>query len=105
MWPHKKINLGLDLQGGMHLVLEVDTDKAVEDTIERLAQELRTSLRKERVRVQDIDRSDKNRIIIRIQGEENIAKFSKLLDTEFKDIRLADTREADGIQTFELDLA
>ena len=52
MWPHKKINLGLDLQGGMHLVLEVDTDKAVEDTIERLAQELRTSLRKERVRVQ-----------------------------------------------------
>ena len=57
MWPHKKINLGLDLQGGMHLVLEVDTDKAVEDTIERLAQELRTSIRKERVRVQGIDRS------------------------------------------------
>ena len=22
IWPHKKINLGLDLQGGMHLVLE-----------------------------------------------------------------------------------
>ena len=104
MWPHKKINLGLDLQGGMHLVLEVDTDKAVEDTIERLAQELRTSLRKERVRVQGIDRSDKNRIIVRIQGEENIAKFNKLLDEEYKDIRLADTREADGIQTFELDL-
>ena len=24
-WPHKKINLGLDLQGGMHLVLEVQS--------------------------------------------------------------------------------
>ena len=24
LWPHKQINLGLDLQGGMHLVLEVD---------------------------------------------------------------------------------
>ena len=24
LWPHKKINLGLDLQGGMHLVLELD---------------------------------------------------------------------------------
>ena len=34
----KQINLGLDLQGGMHLVLEVDTDKAVEGRIERLAQ-------------------------------------------------------------------
>ncbi|MEN8245051.1 MAG: protein translocase subunit SecD [Thermodesulfobacteriota bacterium] len=103
-WPHKKINLGLDLQGGMHLVLEVDTDKAVEDTIERLTQELRTSLRKERVRVHSIDRDEKNRIAVRIQGEENIEKFNKLLDAEYKDIRLAGTSETGGIQTFELDL-
>ena len=27
----EKIHLGLDLQGGMHLVLEIDTDKALED--------------------------------------------------------------------------
>ena len=104
MWPHKKINLGLDLQGGMHLVLEVDTDKAVEDTIERLAQELRTSLRQERVRVHGLDRVEKHRIAVRIEGEENIAKFNKLLDADFKDIRLADTSEAAGIQTFVLDL-
>ena len=104
MWPHKKINLGLDLQGGMHLVLEVDTDKAVEDTIERIAQELRTSLRKERVRVQGIDRSEKNRIVIRVQGEDNIAKFTKLLDAEYQDMRIANTSEAGGIKTFELDL-
>jgi len=104
MWPHKKINRGLDLQGGMHLVLEVDTDKAVEDTLERLAQELRTSLRKERIRVHGIERAENNRIAIRIEGEENIAKFNKLLDAEYKDIRLAGTSEAGGIQTFRLDL-
>ena len=45
-WPHKTINLGLDLQGGMHLVLEVDTEKAVESTIERISQEIRSLLRK-----------------------------------------------------------
>jgi len=28
IWPHKKINLGLDLQGGMHLILEVKTGKS-----------------------------------------------------------------------------
>ena len=44
-WPHKKINLGLDLQGGMHLALEVDTDKAVEGTIERIMQEIRSFLK------------------------------------------------------------
>ncbi len=36
LWPHKQIKLGLDLQGGMHLVLEVDTEKAVESTTESI---------------------------------------------------------------------
>ena len=31
----EKIHLGLDLQGGMHLVLEIDTDKALEAKIGR----------------------------------------------------------------------
>ena len=42
-FPDKKINLGLDLQGGMHLVLEVESDKAVENTVERLAQEIKVN--------------------------------------------------------------
>ena len=58
VWPHKKINLGLDLQGGMHLALEVDADKAVENTIERIGQEMRTLMRKERIRHQGIERVD-----------------------------------------------
>ncbi|HNT57774.1 MAG TPA: protein translocase subunit SecD, partial [Syntrophales bacterium] len=39
--PHDKIHLGLDLQGGMHLVLEVDTDKAVENSLNRTAGDLK----------------------------------------------------------------
>ena len=34
-FPSEKIHLGLDLQGGMHLVLEVVYEKAVENTAER----------------------------------------------------------------------
>ncbi|MCK4468006.1 MAG: protein translocase subunit SecD, partial [Desulfobacterales bacterium] len=55
-WPHKKINLGLDLQGGMHLVLEVDTEKALESTIERIRLELRNLLKKERIRFIEVER-------------------------------------------------
>ena len=33
----EKISLGLDLQGGMHLVLEVKVEKAVEASLERFA--------------------------------------------------------------------
>jgi preprotein translocase subunit SecD len=39
--PNKGITLGLDLQGGLHLVYEVEGDRAVEITTERLAQYLR----------------------------------------------------------------
>ena len=39
--PPEPINLGLDLQGGMHLVLEVDAPQAVANTVLRLAAELR----------------------------------------------------------------
>jgi preprotein translocase subunit SecD len=91
-----KINLGLDLQGGMHLVLEVDTAKAVEGTIERIAQELRTRLRKERIRYADLDRINGTKISVKIRNQASIEKFENLLDKEFKDLRiLSETTEND----------
>lgn len=42
--PNKGITLGLDLQGGVHLVFEVEGDRAVEITTERIAQSLKDLL-------------------------------------------------------------
>lgn len=42
--PRKTIRLGLDLQGGLHLVLEVQVEKAVERFLERSAETLRKEL-------------------------------------------------------------
>jgi preprotein translocase subunit SecD len=42
--PRKKIHLGLDLQGGLHLVLEVQVDKGIERVLERRADALRRDL-------------------------------------------------------------
>jgi preprotein translocase subunit SecD len=104
LWPHKKINLGLDLQGGMHLVLEVDTEKAVESTIERISQEMRTLLKKEHIRHIGLNRIDGSRISVELQGQENIDKFEKLLDKEFKDLRILSKSTHNGILTMILDL-
>jgi preprotein translocase subunit SecD len=43
------MNLGLDLQGGMHLVLEVQAEKAVEGDTERLMSEVRRLLDKAKI--------------------------------------------------------
>jgi preprotein translocase subunit SecD len=42
--PDKGITLGLDLQGGVHLVFEVEGDRAVEITTERISQAIRDLL-------------------------------------------------------------
>jgi len=47
--PNKGITLGLDLQGGVHLVFEVEGDRAVEITAERISQSLRELLGKRKL--------------------------------------------------------
>ncbi len=103
-WPHKKINLGLDLQGGMHLVLEVDTDKSVESTIERMTYELRSLLKKKNIRYVGIDRIENTKISLKIRGNNNILSFDKLLDNELEDLRVLSKSTDDEILTMILNL-
>lgn len=104
LWPYKKINLGLDLQGGMHLVLEVDTIKAVESTIERISQELRVLLRKERIRYTNLDRVGGTKISVNIHNQENIDKFETLLNKDFKDLRLLSKKINNDVLEVTMDL-
>jgi preprotein translocase subunit SecD len=104
LWPHKQINLGLDLQGGMHLVLEVDTEKALESTIERISQEIREQLKKERIRNIAIDRVEGIKISIQIKKEESIEKVKALLDNDFRDLRELSDRTINGVQTILMDI-
>ena len=47
--PKQKINLGLDLQGGSHLLLEVDVQAVINERLQSLTEEVRTALRKQRI--------------------------------------------------------
>src|SRR3989338_5034022 len=49
-----KIALGLDLQGGMHLVLQVDAEKAVENHVQRLLKGMDVLLREKKVAFSEI---------------------------------------------------
>ena len=104
LWPHKQINLGLDLQGGMHLVLEVDTKKALESTVERISQEIREQLKKERIRQVSIDRVEGTKISAQVKDDESLDKFRTLLDEEFRDLRELSNRKVDGVQTIMMDI-
>ncbi len=57
--PNRGIALGLDLQGGVHLVFEVEGERAVEITTERIAQRIKDILEKRKlqatVKVEGLD--------------------------------------------------
>jgi len=53
--PDKKVKLGLDLKGGVHLVLRVNTEDALKATTDLDAERLRESLDKDSIRYTKIE--------------------------------------------------
>ena len=103
-WPHKKINMGLDLQGGMHLVLEVQNIKAVEAEVERTIQEIKKQLRKEGVKHLGISRSNDNSILAKFQDNENKSGFETLLSKSFENLITQKPQTDNNIVTYRLSL-
>jgi len=103
-WPHKKINLGLDLQGGMHLVLEVQNIKAVEAEVERTIQEIKKELRKQDIKHLGISRLKDNSILAKLQKDENKSKFETILSKDFQNLIIKRPETNAGIITFHLAL-
>ncbi|NJO36575.1 MAG: protein translocase subunit SecD [Rhizobiales bacterium] len=52
--PSQQINLGLDLQGGSHLLLEVGIDAVVEERMEAVADDIRRLLRPEGIKYRGV---------------------------------------------------
>ena len=52
--PHKQVNLGLDLQGGSHLLLEVEASVVVQERLNALVDSVRPALRGKRIGYRDL---------------------------------------------------
>ncbi|MBI4562204.1 MAG: protein translocase subunit SecD, partial [Candidatus Rokubacteria bacterium] len=65
------LNLGLDLQGGIHLVLGVEADKALEAQVERSASDLRATLERKGVGVTQLTRQGASELALRLASPQN----------------------------------
>src|SRR5512144_196363 len=52
--PHHQVNLGLDLQGGAHLLYQLDENEMIEDWLNKLRDDVRETLRKDRISYTDL---------------------------------------------------
>ena len=78
--PNKGITLGLDLQGGIHLVMEVDEDRAVEIAVDRSVVALQDLLVDKKIPVESVRRTGPTTITIQFQNAELKPQIQKLLD-------------------------
>ncbi len=81
--PKDKIHLGLDLQGGTHLVLEVDTDKAVEGTLDIVATDLEDTLNSKNLRFKKINRSGADKVSLLLYEKGTAETVQKLLKDKY----------------------
>ena len=64
--PKKSINLGLDLQGGIHLVLGVDTTKAIANQTERASEDFKAALERKGIGAKRIARHDDRSFVVEL---------------------------------------
>jgi preprotein translocase subunit SecD len=98
--PADKIHLGLDLQGGMHLLLTVEGEKAVESYLEQIINSLRDELKEKGVPFGKLERDKANRIILEFSGAKE--KVDNLLSQRFTMLRELSSSGEGGIWKVQL---
>jgi len=76
--PHKQVHLGLDLQGGSHLLLEMNTQELMDDWLKAVKDDVRQRLRKKKIGYTNL-RAGKDQVQVRIRKPEQFEAGFKAL--------------------------
>jgi preprotein translocase subunit SecD len=93
-WPKmfsKKISLGLDLQGGMHLDMEVRTEKAVENELIRIKDDIARLLKDKKIWARSVEKTENNDVVIRFLSPELRDQGRELIENQYRDLRVEET--------------
>ena len=70
---------GLDLQGGVHFVLQVDQKAALDKRVEGYLEDIRVTLRDKRIRYTSVERRPNNSIVVTLAADEDAAAAQQAL--------------------------
>jgi preprotein translocase subunit SecD len=77
-----QIKLGLDLQGGTHLVLQVQTQEAVAQETDQTVERLTTQMRQKNIRYDEVRRVDDTHILVRNIPADQLSPFRDLVNDQ-----------------------
>ncbi|WP_075202593.1 protein translocase subunit SecD [Vibrio mexicanus] len=85
------MKLGLDLRGGVHFLMEVDMDAAMEKLVTQQEEAFRSELREERIRYRSIRPSGKDSVEVLLRDAEQLADAKRVLESKHPDMTFVDS--------------
>ena len=102
--PAERIHLGLDLQGGSHLVLEVKVDKAIENNLERIKADLTNVLRDRGISGVSVEKVQGTQLQVKVPAA-SVERVRTLLTSDFANLSVVNTQTAAGTTDLFLSLS
>ena len=93
--PKSAINLGLDLQGGIHLMLGVEADRHVASQTDRAAEDLKSALERKGIAVKRVAREGNTAIAVELANPQSW-NDAKTVVSEFNSFDMRDEDQAVG---------
>src|SRR6202158_3922559 len=79
----KQIKLGLDLQGGTHLILQVQVQEAIAQETDTTVDRLTTLLRSKNIHYDEVRRVDDTHILVRNVDPAQLSQFRDIHSAQF----------------------
>ena len=97
-----KIELGLDLQGGTHLLMGVKLDEAVKTQLRRRADDIKRELKANKLDIDSINVDDAGNLIAKLKASDQRTPFLDLVQKSFTDMTVASVSDATGGPAYSL---
>ena len=81
-----QIKLGLDLQGGTHLILQVQVQEAIAQETDQTVDRLTSQMRAKNIRYDEVRRVDDTHILVRNVAPDQLSDFRDLVDSQLKNV-------------------
>src|ERR1700756_4974102 len=81
-----QIKLGLDLQGGTHLILQVQVQEAIAQETDQTVDRLTNQLRAKNIRYDEVRRVDDTHIVVRNVPSEQLSDFRDLVASQLQNV-------------------
>ncbi len=81
-----QIKLGLDLQGGTHMILQVQVQEAIAQETDQTVDRLTAQMRAKNIRYDEVRRVDDTHILVRNVAPDQLSQFRDLVDSQFRNV-------------------